>query len=60
MGEIFINYAVYDDGTWSLVTYFLLQKRIDVNVLPNTSNVRVGGALSDIFKLRTKGHFMDG
>jgi len=51
MSKIFINNTVYDDGKWSLVTYFLLQKRIDVNALTNTSNVRVRFALIDPFKL---------
>jgi len=51
MTKMFINNTVWNDGKWSLVTYFLLQKQIDVNVLTNTSNVRVRVALIDTFKL---------
>ena len=51
MSKIFINNTVYDDGKWSLVTCFLLEKRIDVIALTNISNVTVRVALVDTFIL---------
>jgi len=51
ISKICINNVVYDDGKWSLLPYFLLQKRTDVNAQTNTNNVRVRIALLDTFKL---------